>query len=161
LAQCAQTLKIEIPVDMPQHDSDEWLNLLLAIQIEPKLGTAGPEILYDYPASQSALAKIAPREDGIEVARRFELYYHGIELANGYDELTDAAELRTRLETVNRNRQADGKETLPLPESLLAAMESGLPACSGCALGFDRLVMLAVGVNSIEEIMACPQFPRP
>jgi len=158
LAQCVQALKIDIPANMPQHDRDEWLNLLLATQIEPKLGAAGPEILYDYPASQAALAKIVQREDGKRVAARFELYWRSIELANGYDELTDAAELRSRLETVNHNRQADGKEALPLPKSLLAAMESGLPACSGCALGFDRLVMLAVGADSIEEVMAYPEF---
>jgi len=139
---------------MPQHDRDEWLNLLLATQVEPKLGLAGPEILYDYPASQAALAKITPREDGIKVARRFELYWRGIELANGYDELTDAAELRSRLEKANIRRAADDRPALPLPESLLSAMKTGLPPCSGCALGFDRLVMLALGAKSIAEVTA-------
>jgi len=149
-----QKLKIDIPENLPQHDRDEWLNLLLATQIEPKLGLAGPEILYDYPASQAALAKIARRKDGVEVARRFELYWHGIELANGYDELTDATELQNRLDQVNNNRVADGRPTLPLPESLLSVMETGLPACSGCALGFDRLVMLSLGEKSIAQVMA-------
>jgi len=154
LANRAQSLNINIPEDMPKHERDEWLNLLLATQVEPKLGLAGPEILYDYPASQAALAKITRREDGVEVARRFELYWRGIELANGYDELTDAAELRTRLDQVNNNRAANDCPALPLPESLLSAMESGLPACSGCALGFDRLVMLALEEKSIDEVMA-------
>jgi len=149
-----QELNIDIPENLLQHDRDEWLNLLLATQIEPKLGLAGPEILYDYPASQAALAKIARRQDGVEVARRFELYWHGIELANGYDELTDATELRSRLQQVNKKRVADGCPFLPWPESLLTAMETGLPACSGCALGFDRLVMLSLGEKSIAQVMA-------
>jgi len=156
LSERARVLAIDAPEAMPKDDRDEWLNLLLATQVEPKLGISGPEILYDYPASQAALAKISQREDGIKVARRFELYWRGIELANGYDELTDAAELRNRLEAVNRSRQADGKKNLPLPESLLAAMKTGLPDCSGCALGFDRLVMLALKERSINEVMAFP-----
>ncbi|NOY29047.1 MAG: EF-P lysine aminoacylase GenX [Planctomycetes bacterium] len=150
----ARALAINVPDAMPRDDCDEWLNLLLAIQVEPKLGAAGPEILYDYPASQAALAKLVQREDGKRVAARFELYWRGIELANGYDELADAAELRSRLEAVNRSRQADGKAILPLPESLLAAMKTGLPDCSGCALGFDRLVMLALNAESIAEVRA-------
>jgi len=154
LSDRARSLNINIPEDMPKHDRDEWLNLLLATQIEPKLGLAGPEILYDYPASQAALAKITRREDGVEVARRFELYWRGIELANGYDELTDAAELRNRLDQVNKNRAANDRSVLPLPESLLSAMEAGLPDCSGCALGFDRLVMLSLGEKSIAEVIA-------
>ena len=95
------------------------------------MSRAGPEILYDYPESQAALAKIAQREDGRRVAERFELYWHGVELANGYHELTDAEELRHRLIAVNEARAADGRERLPLPESLLAAMQGGLPASTG------------------------------
>jgi lysyl-tRNA synthetase class 2 len=131
--------------------------LLLATHIEPQLGAAGPEILYDYPASQSALAATATRADGVEIGERFELYWRGIELANGYHELTDAAVLRRRLETVNRARVSDGRPALPLPERLLAAMETpGIPPCSGCALGFDRLVMLACGATTIDEVMTFP-----
>lgn len=152
LSACARTLKINVPDDFPEHDRDEWLNLLLATQIEPQLGITGPEILYDYPASQAALAKTGRREDGVEVAHRFELYWQGVELANGYDELTDAKELQTRLAKVNKARAAAGRPALPLPTSLLEAMETGLPACSGCALGFDRLVMLALGAKSIAAV---------
>ena len=154
LAARTHALKLPVPDAMQQDDRDEWLNLLLALQVEPHLGRDTPEILYDYPASQAALAKIATREDGKRVAERFELYYRGVELANGYHELTDAAELRVRLEKVNREREADGRKTLPMPESLLAAMEAGLPDCAGCALGFDRLTMLACGAKSIAEVMA-------
>jgi lysyl-tRNA synthetase class 2 len=155
LADAARRLGVAAPETIGRDDRDEWLNLLLATIVEPKLGAVGPEILYDYPASQSALAKTVQRSDGVEVAERFELYWCGVELANGYHELTDAAVLRDRLELVNRARVADGRPALPLPEQLLAAMEDpGLPACSGCALGFDRFIMLACGASSIEEVMA-------
>ena len=146
---------VSVPDAIHAEDRDEWLNLLLAARVEPRLGTNGPEILYDYPASQSALATTVRRADGVEVAERFELYWQGIELANGYHELTDAAGLRQRLERVNEQRTADGRPALPLPERLLAAMERpGLPPCSGCALGFDRLAMLACGAESIDQVMA-------
>ncbi len=150
----AKELGIAIPADMRADDPDEWLNLLLATQVEPHLGQDTPVIIYDYPASQAALAKIERRDNGIRVARRFELYVAGIELANGYDELTDAAELRSRLTQVNAKRQIEGRPALPLPESLLEAMQQGLPNCSGCALGFDRLAMLALNANSIAETRA-------
>jgi lysyl-tRNA synthetase class 2 len=141
---------------MRSDDRNEWPNLLLAMKVESELGCEGPEILYDYPESQAALAKLAVRETGQRVAERFELYWHGVELANGYHELTDAEELRQRLVAVNEARRAEGRERLPLPESLLAAMEKGLPASAGCALGFDRLAMLACGAKSIDEVIAFP-----
>jgi lysyl-tRNA synthetase class 2 len=134
-------------------DRDEWLNLLLATKIEPTLGQTAPELLYDYPATQASLAKTVNR-DGVEVAERFELYWRGVELANGFHELTDAAELRRRFIEVNTARTADNRPALPLPESLLAAMERGLPNSTGCALGFDRLVMLALGAERIADVMA-------
>jgi lysyl-tRNA synthetase class 2 len=134
-------------------DRDEWLNLLFATKIEPTLGQSAPELLYDYPASQASLAKTAVR-DGEEVAERFELYWRGVELANGYHELTDAAELRRRFIEVNAARIADNRPALPMAESLLSAMERGLPDSTGCALGFDRLVMLALGAERIADVMA-------
>lgn len=144
--------------DMPGNDDsigrDELLNLLLATQIEPELGRDRPEIIYHYPASQASLARTVLSSSGHEVAERFELYYRGIELANGFHELTDAAEQRRRFEAVNAARVADGRPALPIPESLLAALEAGLPDCTGCALGFDRLVMLAAGATSIDEVRA-------
>jgi lysyl-tRNA synthetase class 2 len=93
---------------------------------------------------------------GHEVAARFELYFRGIELANGFEELTDASELRQRLEDVNVARRVDGRRVLPTSESLLAAMSHGLPQCAGCALGFDRLAMLAIGATSIDKVIAFP-----
>ncbi len=157
LAAAARRLNVAVPEGIHADDRDEWLNLLLADVVEPRLGADRPEILYDYPATQSALAVTAPRVDGTLVGERFELYWRGVELANGYHELTDAATLRTRLEEVNRKRSADNRPALPLPERLLAAMtDPGLPACSGCALGFDRLAMLACGATTIDEVMAFP-----
>jgi elongation factor P--(R)-beta-lysine ligase len=155
LAGAAQRQGVAVLDGLRRDDRDEWLNLLLATVVEPQLGAGGPEILFDYPASQAALAATATRGDGVEVAERFELYWRGVELANGYHELIDAAALRRRLEQVNLARVADGRHALPLPERLLAAMENpGLPPCSGCALGFDRLAMLALGAPSVSETMA-------
>ena len=154
LAAKAAELNLSVAKNRCFDQRDQWLNLLLSFQVEPHLGRNSPEILFDYPASQAALAKTALRDDGIEVAERFELYWQGIELANGYHELTDAAELQARFEAVNQGREAEGKPILPLPESLLTAMKNGLPACAGCALGIDRLAMLACGAESIKEVMS-------
>lgn len=134
---------------------DEWLNLLLSTVIEPELGRDLPEVIYHYPATQSALATTVEDDLGVVVAERFELYIDGLELANGYHELTDAVELRRRLVQANEQRVATGQPELPLPEQLLADMESpGLPPCAGVALGFDRLVMLATGAREIGEVRA-------
>ncbi|MCO6046467.1 EF-P lysine aminoacylase EpmA [Aeoliella sp. ICT_H6.2] len=135
-------------------DRDELLNLLLARHVEPALGSGAPELLYHYPASQSALAATTIDEQAVQVAERFELYHGGVELANGYHELTDPVELRERLAIANEGRTEFGRPTLPLPEMLLAAMtDPGMPPCAGVALGFDRLLMLAVGAESIDEVV--------
>jgi lysyl-tRNA synthetase class 2 len=139
---------------LPDSLDDLERDLLLTQQVEPHLGRDRPTILHDYPASQSALARI--RAGTPHVAERFELYVDGIELANGYHELLDPAILRTRNHINNDLRAADGKYTLPENSRLLDAMDHGLPACSGCALGFDRLVMVATGGQSIQEVMAFP-----
>ncbi|MEQ8849067.1 EF-P lysine aminoacylase EpmA [Botrimarina sp.] len=138
-----------------QASRDDCLNFLLSLCVEQTLGNGAPELLYHYPAGQSALAATTRDEQGAEVAERFELYWRGIELANGYHELTDPAELRERLERANGGRVAQGWPAVPLPEELLAAMsDPGLPPCAGVALGFDRLVMLATGAASIGEVTA-------
>ncbi|MEO8498423.1 MAG: EF-P lysine aminoacylase EpmA [Planctomycetota bacterium] len=154
LAVAARSHGVATPDDMPKDDRDGWLNLLLATLVEPKLGIARPEILYDYPASQAALAQV--RADKPPVAERFELYANGVELANGYHELLDPSVLRERNRQANRQRRTDGKCVLPEDSRLIAAMEHGLPDCVGVALGFDRLVMIAAGATSLSEVMAFP-----
>jgi lysyl-tRNA synthetase class 2 len=159
LAASSEKAGVAMPAGIDRDDRDEWLNLLLATRVEAQLGGERPEIMYHYPASQASLAKLARPDKGCEVAERFELYYRGIELANGFHELGDADELRYRFEAVNAARVADGREALPMPQTLLAALQDGLPPCSGCALGFDRLVMLAAGEQTIHEIMTFGTSP--
>lgn len=133
---------------------DALLDQILVTRVEPHLGNAEPVILYDYPASQAALARIRPGK--FPVAERFELYADGIELANGYHELLDPQILRQRSAASNAARQIAGKPALPESSRLNSAMEHGLPPCSGTALGFDRLVMVATGARSLREVMAFP-----
>lgn len=128
-------------------------DIALATRVQPQLGQTAPTILYDYPASQAALARVRAAE---QVAERFELFVRGVELANGYHELLEVEPLIQRNRANNLQRQADGKHILPQESRLLAAMRHGLPACAGCALGVDRLVMLLAGAKSIEEVLAFP-----
>ena len=118
------------------------------------MGQTRPAILYDYPASQAALARV--RDESPPVAERFELFVEGIELANGYHELLDPELLRRRNAANNAARAADGKHPLPADSRLLDAMESGLPQATGVALGFDRLVMLRTGAERIDQVVAFP-----
>jgi lysyl-tRNA synthetase class 2 len=156
LAAAARRAGVAVPPGFDHRDRDQWLNLLLALCVEPQLGRDRPEIIYHYPATQASLAQVVTATDGTCVAERFELYWRGVELANGFHELTDAADLRRRFAAVNRARAADGRDELPMPERFLAAIEHGLPDSTGCALGFDRLVMLATGAASIDEVIAFP-----
>lgn len=144
------------PDSLASDDRDGWLDFLLVELIEPHLGFDQPVILCDYPASQAALARTRTLGDGVQVAERFELYVDGIELANGYHELLDAHVLRERNESNNELRMRDGKPALPSHSRLLAAMQAGLPASTGVALGFDRVVMLAAGKSTISDVMAFP-----
>ena len=142
-------------------DVDAWLNLLMSEVIEPALANSDrPTILYDYPSTQAALAKLraAPQagHPTLQVAERFELYAGGIELANGYHELQDADELEARQRLANVQRAADGRPPLPGPAGLIKAMRSGLPNCVGVALGFDRLAMLSLDVDHIRDVVAFP-----
>ncbi len=147
-------------------DRDGWLDALMSLVVEPRLGldvSGGrqPLLLHGYPASQAALARLGRDEEGTLVAERFEAYVDGVELANGYQELTDAAELRRRFEDDLEQRRLRGLPAVPLDERLLAAQEAGflevgLSACAGVSVGVDRLVMLAVGARRIEDVLTFP-----
>lgn len=147
-------LGVPAPASLLPEDRDGWLDCLLTTRVEPHLGQPCPTILYDYPASQAALARIRATDPA--VAERFELYVDGIELANGYHELLDDGVLRQRNQAANVARQTDGKPTLPAESRLLEAMAAGLPPCTGVALGFDRVVMLAAGARTLREVLAFP-----
>ncbi|MBL4572806.1 MAG: EF-P lysine aminoacylase GenX [Gammaproteobacteria bacterium] len=138
------------------HGSDlsktDYLQLLLSNSIEPKLPPFC--IIYDYPSEQAALATLATDAKGVVVAKRFELFGQGMELANGYFELSDAAEQRARFEADNAARKGKGLQTHDVDERLIAALESGMPSCSGVAMGVDRLLMLLVEAKTISEVIS-------
>lgn len=138
-------------------DADTWEDLFFRIlleRIEPRLGFDAPCIFHSYPASMAALARRNP--DDPRVADRFEVFVAGLELANGYGELTDAGEQRRRFEADAAQKDALGAEAWPADEDFLAALDAGIPECAGIALGFDRLVMLATGAERIEDVLWLP-----
>ncbi|MDW7747343.1 EF-P lysine aminoacylase EpmA [Halomonas sp.] len=142
-------------LDMADSDRDGCLDLLMSVEIEPHLGRGGLEVVVDYPASQAALARHhRDPEDGARVASRFELYLEGLELANGYDELTDAKEQAARFAQDNAARRAAGLSEVDVDQRLLAALAHGMPEGSGVALGLDRLIQLALGKSSVAEVIA-------
>lgn len=143
-----------INIDMPRASVDDWLNLLLSHLIEPELKKRGPLFVYDFPPSQAVLARISEDDSGQPVAARFELYIHGIELANGFHELADAGLQRSRFADDNRQRQAMGLHAMPVDELFLAALQHGLPDCAGVAIGLDRLLMLKLGQHHISQVLA-------
>ncbi|MBA3603448.1 MAG: EF-P lysine aminoacylase GenX [Parachlamydiaceae bacterium] len=155
---CQDLLKIlndhQLPLysGVEEESKDNLLNLILGMLIEPHLGKDNLIALAYYPASQAALAKTRLRPEG-DVAERFEVYFQGIELANGYHELADPKEQRIRFNEANLERKNLGKETLPLDERFLGALEKGLPDCCGVAVGVDRLMMLRHQVKNISEII--------
>ncbi len=142
-----------------QSTRDGWLELLMSEVIEPtfKIGDA-PVMVYDFPASQAQLAKTYQNNEGVEVAARFEVYAGGLELANGYYELLDAAVLADRFAKDNLQRQQQGLPVMPVDQQLLSAMQTGLPDCSGVALGLDRLLMLMSGSNELADISSIPFY---
>ena len=153
LSQCA--LDHHLPgvdrLDLPNRDA--WLDLLMTHCIEPEMGP-GLCFVYDYPVSQAALARI--RSGSPSVAERFELYIDGVEVANGFHELTDAAEQQRRFEQDRFNRSEAGQLLVPMDHHLIEALASGMPACAGVALGIDRLLMQMSGASHIEQVVAFP-----
>jgi len=138
-----------------QLDRDAKLDLLMGLIVGPALGRERPCFICDYPASQAALARLRPVRAGEpQVAARFELYLDGLELANGFHELAQPQEQRARFSQDLESRGARGQAVPPLDENLLAALENGMPDCAGVALGFDRLVAIALGADRLAEAMA-------
>jgi lysyl-tRNA synthetase-like protein GenX len=131
---------------------DDWLDLLMTHRIQPSFAPDRITVVHDWPASQCALAKIRAGEP--PVAERFELYLGPLELANGYHELTDAAEQRARFERDGRVRAGRGLVQPPLDERLLAALQAGMPDCAGVALGIERLLMALAGTGRIADVLA-------
>jgi lysyl-tRNA synthetase class 2 len=133
-------------------ERDAWLDLLMTTHIEPRLGRGAMSFVTDYPAGQAALARLNARDP--RTAARFELFLDGVELANGFEELTDAREQAGRFRRDNRTRAARGQPELPVDERFLAALAAGLPPCAGVALGVDRLLMRKLGIDDIDRVMA-------
>ena len=152
LQRCLAERGIQLP-EMPGANLDDWLGLAMSHLIEPVMGP-DPLMVYDFPASQAMLARV--RDGEPSVAERFELYVNGIELANGFHELSDANEQRRRFEDNIAQRRALALPPLALDTALLDALQAGLPDAAGVALGVDRLVMLAAGADSLNEVMAFP-----
>ncbi|WP_347330636.1 EF-P lysine aminoacylase EpmA [Marinimicrobium locisalis] len=151
--QLAALARERINIEAGEEDRDFWLDLLVTHELE---GTLGPGLtfVYDYPASQAALARLDTDAQGQTVARRFEAFIGSMELANGYWELTNAPEQRRRFEADLARRRALGLALYPMDEKLLAALDAGLPESAGVALGMDRLLMCLTGARSIAEVLA-------
>ena len=145
-AECAGRVTGCEPQDL---NFDQCLDLLLAMVIAP--GMRGYQFVYDYPLSQAALARVSGSD--ASVAERFELFYDGVELANGFSELTDAGQQRARFESDNLARAQKGLPQLDIDELLLAALSHGLDDCAGVALGLDRLLMVLLDLDSIDQVL--------
>jgi len=137
-------------------ENDSWADIfskVLVARVEPKLGIGAPTVLYEYPRCEAALARATPHDP--RVAERFELYVCGVELANGFGELTDPVEQRKRFEAEMDEKERVYGERYPLDEDFLSAL-AHMPPASGVALGFDRLAMLATGARTIDDVLWTP-----
>jgi lysyl-tRNA synthetase class 2 len=150
LVECARAAGFEAAL-LERCGRDELLDLLVGTTIGPRLGRDGPVFLHGYPASQAALARLDPADP--RTALRFELYLDGVELCNGFEELADAREQRARFAADRATRAARGLVVPDADAFLLQALESGLPASSGVAVGIDRLLMLAAGGQRLDAVL--------
>lgn len=151
LQDCAAKHSIQLYADNLGHN--DWLDVLMSHVIEPQMGNAQPIFLYDFPVSHAALAKIRHAETPV-VASRFEVYFQGMELANGFHELQNAEEQRQRFEKDLFYRKQHGIAEVPMDELFLAGLVAGIPDCAGVAVGIDRLVMLALQAEQVSEVMS-------
>lgn len=159
--ECCRRFDLPVAESMTE-DIDEWLDWILGALIAPRLPRDGLTCVYDFPPSQAALARI--RRDSPPVAERFEIFWGGMELANGFQELTDVVEQRRRFENDNARRREKGLPPIRIDGRFLAAIEAGLPESAGVALGMDRLLMAITGAGHIREVVALaedPEWPNP
>lgn len=154
LMTCSQDYGIGTVVGLDEADRDSWLDLLMGQCIQPRLGKNRLTFIFDYPASQAALARI--RKDTPPVAERFELFIDGVELANGFNELRNAEEQRRRFEQDLQRRKEWDQELVSLDSFFLDALEAGLPECAGVALGLDRLLLVINRGAQLEEMITFP-----
>lgn len=154
--QVAMANNIEIPqgLGVAAGELNDWLDWLLTQWVLPRFNKHGFTFLYDYPAAQCALAKVEHNEQQILVARRFELFFGEMELANGFHELTDAREQLQRFQAENRRRKLSGKNESHIDKNFIDALTHGLPECSGVALGIDRLLMAFTNSKNIEQVLS-------
>ena len=150
-----EALGVDVP---PRLADDALLDLAFGTAVAPRLNPDAITFVDGFPRQQAALARIRPTEP--PVAARFEVFLGGVELANGFDELTDEAEQRTRFETDRRRRRAAGRRVPPVDEAFLAALAHGLPRCAGVAVGLDRLIAVAAGLESLGEAMSFAHAPK-
>ena len=138
-----------------EKECDVLLDRIAGFEVYPKLGARRITLIHDFPASQASLARV--REGAPPVAERVEAIVCGVELVNGFVELSDAAEQRRRFDADLETRREQGRDSPAFDERFLAALEAGLPPCAGAAMGFDRVAMLALGADSLAEVQAFPQ----
>ena len=137
-----------------EQDNDILLQFIFSEIIEPKIGNESPCFVYNFPRSQASLAKACPED--FRVAQRFECYFKGVELVNGFNELTDAEVQLERFESDNRKRKTLFLPEMPIDKNFISALSQGLPQCAGVALGIDRLIMLALKAEHIEQVVSFP-----
>lgn len=153
LEAATQAVGIEV-VGMDDVSYDVWFDLIMSEVVEKNLPSNCPVFIYDYPSSQAALAKIRKGEQ--DVAERFELYINGMELANGFYELSDAAEQEQRFHKDQEQRKKNNQQSIPIDKHLIEAMKEGFPECAGVALGLERLLMVLTGTEDISDVLAFP-----
>ncbi len=143
-------LAAKTPENLRNLERDGLLDYFLSIEIMPKLKSTGWFFIKDYPASQASLAKL--KKSDTQVAERFELFYNGLELANGFSELQDANEQLQRFKNDNQSRKLNGQREILIDQQLIAALDSGLPKCSGVAIGLERLMMVLLDMPNIKDV---------
>ena len=152
LSELAEKAKKHQLIGAENENRDTLLQFLFSTVVEPQIGQEAPVVVYHFPASQAALAQISSED--LRVAERFEFYYKGLELANGFHELSDAREQLRRFQQDNLQREKMGLPVRVIDTRLLAALQAGIPNCSGVALGVDRVLMIAMGTESIKEVIS-------